>query len=157
MRRTASGLRNGIADVDATRRRILHSSLSVLVGAGLLGSGSAAVLMRYLRAGDPGADFDLAEIPAESLGLWQPKRVIVRGRPGYVLRTPERVLAVSGVCTHLGCVVRWQRARREFFCPCHGARFGPDGRVRGGPVSQPLPQLKVTSSDGLIRVRPAGA
>jgi glycine/D-amino acid oxidase-like deaminating enzyme/nitrite reductase/ring-hydroxylating ferredoxin subunit len=48
------------------------------------------------------------------------------------------VHAVSPVCTHLGCRVAWNRAERSWDCPCHGSRFGPDGRVLQGPAVRPL-------------------
>jgi glycine/D-amino acid oxidase-like deaminating enzyme/nitrite reductase/ring-hydroxylating ferredoxin subunit len=50
-----------------------------------------------------------------------------------------RVHAVSPVCTHLGCHVRWNRAERSWDCPCHGSRYDPDGGVLDGPASKPLP------------------
>jgi glycine/D-amino acid oxidase-like deaminating enzyme/nitrite reductase/ring-hydroxylating ferredoxin subunit len=48
------------------------------------------------------------------------------------------VHALSPVCTHLGCRVAWNRAERSWDCPCHGSRFGPDGRVLQGPAVEPL-------------------
>jgi glycine/D-amino acid oxidase-like deaminating enzyme/nitrite reductase/ring-hydroxylating ferredoxin subunit len=53
------------------------------------------------------------------------------------------VHAVSPVCTHLGCRVGWNRAERSWDCPCHGSRFGPDGRVLQGPAVEPLAQRAV--------------
>jgi Rieske Fe-S protein len=50
-----------------------------------------------------------------------------------------RVHAVSPVCTHLGCHVRWNRAERSWDCPCHGSRYDPDVGVLDGPASKPLP------------------
>lgn len=41
---------------------------------------------------------------------------------------------VSGVCSHLGGIVRWNDAERSWDCPLHGSRFGPDGRVLEGPA-----------------------
>ena len=41
---------------------------------------------------------------------------------------------VSGVCSHLGGIVRWNDAERSWDCPLHGSRFGPDGRVLDGPA-----------------------
>ncbi|WP_225828710.1 FAD-dependent oxidoreductase [Streptomyces naphthomycinicus] len=49
-----------------------------------------------------------------------------------------RLRAVSARCTHLGCVVAFNRAEQAWECPCHGSRFAPDGRILQGPAVRPL-------------------
>ncbi|MCE0447791.1 Rieske 2Fe-2S domain-containing protein [Streptomyces tricolor] len=45
---------------------------------------------------------------------------------------------MSARCTHLGCLVSFNRAERAWECPCHGSRFAVDGSVIQGPAVEPL-------------------
>ncbi|HEX2159083.1 MAG TPA: FAD-dependent oxidoreductase [Actinomycetes bacterium] len=45
-----------------------------------------------------------------------------------------RLHAVSGRCTHLGCLVAWNAAERTWDCPCHGSRYTYEGKVIQGPA-----------------------
>lgn len=57
----------------------------------------------------------------------------------YVLtENRQKYIAMSNICTHLGCRVRWIADKQLFFCPCHNGEFDKDGNVVAGPPPKPL-------------------
>jgi len=71
----------------------------------------------------------------------------------YVVRGSEGFRALSAVCTHLGCVTRYQPDQQVIACPCHGSRFALDGEVLAGPAPRPLPHFEMTlTTQGEIEV-----
>jgi glycine/D-amino acid oxidase-like deaminating enzyme/nitrite reductase/ring-hydroxylating ferredoxin subunit len=67
------------------------------------------------------------------------KIVRVRGERLAVYRERSGELkAVSPVCTHLGCHVKFNSAETSWDCPCHGSRFAVDGTVLDGPAVMAL-------------------
>ena len=76
-----------------------------------------------------------------------------RGQPAVVLQpSPGQFIALSAVCTHLGCIVQWLPDKNEFLCPCHAGRFGTDGQVLGGPPPKALAHLPLTIEDDQLLV-----
>jgi menaquinol-cytochrome c reductase iron-sulfur subunit len=63
----------------------------------------------------------------------------------------------SNVCTHLGCPIRWDDAKRAFLCPCHGGIFSIDGGVVHGPPPKPLTRVTHKVEAGVIYVQVAEA
>ncbi|MFJ8106080.1 FAD-dependent oxidoreductase [Streptomyces sp. NPDC096132] len=65
--------------------------------------------------------------------------VRVSGERCAVHRDEDGKLHVlSARCTHLGCLVAFNRAERAWECPCHGSRFDVHGGVVQGPANDPL-------------------
>ncbi len=65
--------------------------------------------------------------------------------------------AMSNVCTHLGCRVRWAADRKQFFCPCHNGVFDQDGNVVSGPPPKPLNRYEVKVENGQLSIRGGSA
>ena len=60
-----------------------------------------------------------------------------QGDAHYLIVKPDGTLenyAINAVCTHLGCVVPWNRAANKYMCPCHGSQYDPTGKVIRGPA-----------------------
>ncbi|HEX9616501.1 MAG TPA: ubiquinol-cytochrome c reductase iron-sulfur subunit [Anaerolineales bacterium] len=52
-------------------------------------------------------------------------------------------IAMSNVCTHLGCRVRWIAGQEQFLSPCHNGIFDKVGNVVSGPPPRPLDRYEV--------------
>lgn len=71
----------------------------------------------------------------------------------YILTEDGRnYVALSNICTHLGCRVRWISDQGQFFCPCHNAIFNKQGEVVTGPPPRPLDQYVVKVEEEQIYV-----
>jgi len=58
-----------------------------------------------------------------------------------------KLVALSTICTHLGCIPNWIGADQKFKCPCHGSGFYISGVNFEGPAPRPLERLAI-SIDG---------
>ncbi len=83
------------------------------------------------------------EIPLAELPVGGSKQITYAGAPALVTRSQDGVLALSLVCTHLGCIVQWLPAQHQFHCPCHDGLFDEFGDVISGPPPLPLERLAV--------------
>lgn len=72
----------------------------------------------------------------------------------YVLTEDGRdYIAMSNVCTHLGCHVRWVEENGQFYCPCHNGIFDRGGNVVSGPPPRPLDRFPTEVQDGEINIQ----
>lgn len=68
----------------------------------------------------------------------------VANRPVIVIHTPDDgYVALSAICTHLGCILFWDAERQVIACPCHEAYFNTTGAVISGPPPAPLEPYRV--------------
>jgi menaquinol-cytochrome c reductase iron-sulfur subunit len=74
----------------------------------------------------------------------------------YVLTDDgQTYAALSNICTHLGCRVRWIADQQTFFCPCHNGVFDKQGNVISGPPPRPLDRYETNIEDGVLFIRKA--
>jgi cytochrome b6-f complex iron-sulfur subunit len=70
---------------------------------------------------------------------YRPGQVVyLPGRKLFIVRDQKGFLCLSARCTHLGCLVVWNRDHHMFLCPCHGGKYDAEGRNVEGPPPRPL-------------------
>jgi Rieske Fe-S protein len=96
-------------------------------------------------------------IESEDLKRGEGQIVKIEGKRVACSRDEQGTLhRVSAICTHLGCLVRWNPAEMTWDCPCHGSRFTPDGKVLAGPAESPLEPVTAQGSGRAPAETPAG-
>jgi len=122
----------------------------LVVGLGLTGTLAAAGLLApIVRYAFPTVHPETAtRVRVASTSEMTPLDEVVdfeyQGTPCTLLQLEDGTYqGLSRVCTHLGCIIKWQPDNDRFFCPCHAGVFSPTGEVLGGPPPSPLPTLKL--------------
>lgn len=161
--------RDEAAAREITRRKFLVRATGVISGLIAAGVGVPAII--YI-AGPSAEDSGVQEwIRLGSASSVEPgsqtlMKASVERRSGYLTTVDELsvfvttengsdFVALSNICTHLGCRVRWVEEQAGFFCPCHNAVFNPDGSVASGPPPRPLDRFETKVEEGQIYIREA--
>ncbi|MGE5333997.1 MAG: ubiquinol-cytochrome c reductase iron-sulfur subunit [Nitrososphaerota archaeon] len=82
------------------------------------------------------------------------KRFVTDTVVGFVRHTNAGYIALSGACTHMGCLLSWNAGARTFDCPCHGGRFTENGTASpDSPIAyRPLPTMQTKLEGGNVWV-----
>jgi cytochrome b6-f complex iron-sulfur subunit len=137
--------------MDCSRRRFL---LACLGGIAAVGAGLALYpIYRYLAPNKTGSNEEKVRIPESDILPGDAKFFDFRGATGVIVhKRSGELIALSAVCTHLGCIVQWEKAKQDFLCPCHGGRYTEDGVVISGPPPRPLGKLPFMVVGGAVIV-----
>jgi len=72
----------------------------------------------------------------------------------YVLTEDgQNFVALSNICTHLGCRLRWIPEQGKFFCPCHNGIFNKDGSIVSGPQPRPMDRFQTKLDNGILFIK----
>jgi cytochrome b6-f complex iron-sulfur subunit len=90
---------------------------------------------------------------ASDVANGQVKRFATASTVGFVAEHDGTLTAVSGACSHQGCLLQLNEAAGRLDCPCHRTAFGVDGKLMFSQLEAPpaaLPEIKVRSRDGQV-------
>jgi len=126
-----------------TRRRFLTV---VFAGATAVGLGAfAAPLVRYAYPVLQGQVFAKQKVASVPQVTNEGVRFDYQETPSMLIQLNDKSFAAySLVCTHLGCIVKWESKNRDFHCPCHAGKFDENGVNIAGPPPRPLTKYNVS-------------
>jgi len=110
--------------------------------AGILGLGGLFRFFSFQPDPGPPTEFDLGPKDDFPNGV----QVVRLDIPALIRHTDEGIIAISLVCTHLGCTVE-KSDEGDFTCPCHGSRYTKDGQLLEGPATKPLLRYRIEEQE----------
>lgn len=142
------------SDASTSRRWFLDWLARAFLG--LWGLGGAAAVAAYLKPPEHSAGIAQRLVRVgllEDLKIGEARLVRHGVTPFYVVRLDaSRIVALSAVCTHVRCILGFDRERGALVCPCHDGRFDLAGNVLSGPPPRPLPNYTVSVRAGEVYV-----
>jgi len=89
----------------------------------------------------------------DEIPIGKAKEIMIQKKPVFVVHLENEFKVFSGICTHLGCIVKWEENKNRFYCPCHKGIFDKTGKVIGGPPPAPLDEFTVELDNNLVFVQ----
>ena len=120
--------------------------LNVLLG--LLGSTTmvtfAYPLVKFLAPPEAESKTRKLVVKKSEIPIGEAKAFTFNNTPVIVINRPDKgFIALSKVCTHLGCLVTYERGKKILLCPCHAGVYDIEGNVVSGPPPKPLQKFPV--------------
>jgi cytochrome b6-f complex iron-sulfur subunit len=109
-------------------------------------------LFRYFSPPVEEAGAKRLTLAKKEIPVGEAKDIIFNNTPGVVINRPDKgYIALSRVCTHLGCLVDYQKDKKKLLCPCHAGVYDLSGNVVSGPPPKPLPKFPLrVEGDSII-------
>ena len=171
-RRLADQLDDEPADLTAahlSRRRVI-GGIGAAAAAAAAAAVAGGVVDRELLGPNSSPSIPAAQQLVPDEGHWEPvldaatvgngqvARFTTDSTVGFVVNDNGNLSAISGVCTHQGCLLRHNEAEGRLDCPCHRASFSLEGKVLHQQFSKPLlplPHIQVRENNGQIEINDA--
>lgn len=149
-----------------TRRGVSRRALIAAGGVAAAAAAGVAVDRNLLSQSAGKSPSSVAADLAPNEGAWvpvssvsdveaAPQRFTTASVVGFVTEQQGSLLAVSGACTHLGCLLKANSPAGRLDCPCHRTSFGFDGRVLFSQLDTapaPLPRIQARKRAGTVEV-----
>ena len=101
-------------------------------------------LIRFLAPSGAGEKTQKMTMRKDEIPSGEAKDIIFNNTPAIIINRPGKgFIVLSRVCTHLGCLVEYNRAKNDLVCPCHAGVYDLEGTVVSGPPPKSLQKFPV--------------
>ena len=131
------------------RRRFLSILLTALGSTAIVSF--AYPLLRFVAPPQAKTGIQKLTIKKDDISAGESKEIVLGNTPAIIINvTGKGYIALSRVCTHLGCLVQYDKGEQKLVCPCHAGFFDLEGHVLSGPPPKPLQAIPLSVEGGNI-------
>ncbi|MEZ6007896.1 MAG: ubiquinol-cytochrome c reductase iron-sulfur subunit [Planctomycetota bacterium] len=137
--------KDGRAPMKVTRRGIFSTAFHAWAAFATAGGVGTLAAVRFLF---PNVSFEppqkFVTAPPSAFGAETVDETWKESNGVWMVNTGGKIIALSTVCTHLGCTPNWLPGDAKYKCPCHGSGYYIDGVNFEGPTPRPLERFRVS-------------
>jgi cytochrome b6-f complex iron-sulfur subunit len=143
----------GPSNTEMNRREFLTYAWGGALGLLALEGGVLSFQFMYPRfkEGEFGGKFFIGPVTAMPDQAADPQ-AHPDGKFWLITTAEDAPKALYMVCTHLGCLYKWEESNSRFECPCHGSKFTHDGYYIEGPAPRSLDYFETVTVEGAVVV-----
>ncbi|MEX2215082.1 MAG: Rieske 2Fe-2S domain-containing protein [Phycisphaeraceae bacterium] len=147
-------IREKASKAAATTRRGFNMALAVGWGAMIAAGGTFAAALQSFMAPkisrEPPATFRAGKVSEfAQAGVYEQ----FKDKNVWLVHLADgKLVALSTICTHLGCIPNWLPNDSKYKCPCHGSGFYMDGVNFEGPAPRPLERHKIYMDGDIVMI-----
>jgi menaquinol-cytochrome c reductase iron-sulfur subunit len=142
---------------------LVTGAIGALIGLGLGIPAIAYIVGPALKKAQAQNWINLGSIAKVELGTPTLFKAKIERQTGWIVNQEELsvyvitengrdYVAMSNICSHLGCRVRWIENQDGFFCPCHNGVFDKNGEVVSGPPPRPLDRFETRVENDQLQI-----
>jgi cytochrome b6-f complex iron-sulfur subunit len=131
------------------RRRFLGILLTALGSTAI--ASFAYPLLRFVAPPLAKSSIQKLTIRKDDISAGEAKEIVLGNTPAIIINvTGKGYIVLSRICTHLGCLVQYDKGEQKLVCPCHAGFFDLEGHVISGPPPKPLQTIPLSVEGGNI-------
>lgn len=142
---------------------LVTGAIGALIGLGLGIPAIAYIVGPALKKAEAQNWINLGSVSKVELGTPTLFKAKIERQTGWIMNEEELSVyvitengrdfeAMSNICSHLGCRVRWIEKQEGFFCPCHNGVFDKNGGVVSGPPPRPLDRFETRVENDQLQI-----
>ena len=70
----------------------------------------------------------------------------------FIVKKDKEIEVFDAHCTHMGCILNFDKRKSQFTCPCHKSKFDINGKRLSGPAKRDLDKITYKIEKDILKI-----